>query len=54
MKPTNNPTLTVNKPKVLKASKPEKDVVTKEVDVLLIGGGPAALGFMLNAYKTNR
>lgn len=54
MKPTNNLAMTVNKPKVLKASKPDKDIVTKEVDVLLIGGGPAALGFMLNAYKTNR
>lgn len=29
-------------------------VVTKDVDVLVIGGGPASLGFLLNAYKSNR
>ena len=28
--------------------------VTKSVDVLVIGGGPAALGMLVNAVKTNR
>lgn len=26
----------------------------REVDVLVIGGGPASLGLMINAFKTNR
>lgn len=26
----------------------------KEVDVLVIGGGPASLGLVINAFKTNR
>ena len=30
------------------------DHVLKEVDVLVIGGGPAALGLLVNAFKTNR
>jgi len=29
-------------------------VQSKEVDVLVIGGGPAALGLIINALKTNR
>jgi pyruvate/2-oxoglutarate dehydrogenase complex dihydrolipoamide dehydrogenase (E3) component len=27
---------------------------SKQVDVLIIGGGPAALGILVNAVKTNR
>ncbi len=27
---------------------------TKVVDLLIIGGGPATLGFIINALKTNR
>ena len=26
----------------------------KEVDILIVGGGPAALGFLCNAAKVNR
>jgi succinate dehydrogenase/fumarate reductase flavoprotein subunit len=29
-------------------------VQSKEVDVLVIGGGPAALGLLINAFKSNR
>ncbi len=32
----------------------EKDYLCKEVDVLVLGGGPAALGLLINAFKTNR
>jgi len=26
----------------------------REVDVLVVGGGPASLGLLINAFKTNR
>ena len=28
--------------------------MVKEVDVLIVGGGPAALGLLVNSFKTNR
>jgi hypothetical protein len=45
-----------HKPRKFKLGKPYEtsSSVVKEVDVLVIGGGPAALGLLINAYKTNR
>ena len=45
------------KPLLKKVIKPVNQVPvipTREIDILIIGGGPASLGLLLNAYKTNR
>jgi len=39
---------------ITQSSSKNKHETFKDVDVLVIGGGPAALGLLLNAFKTNR
>ena len=43
----------VNKLRTRKIKIYQKDPI-KEVDILVIGGGPAALGLLINAWKSNR
>ena len=43
-----------NKPKLPPLKKPVTEELDKKADIVVIGAGPAALGLVCNAIKTNR
>ena len=43
-----------HKPRLNQKWASSESVKSKDVDLLIIGGGPAALGLLINAFKSNR
>ena len=43
-----------HKPRLIQKWASTESVKSKDVDLLIIGGGPAALGLLINAFKSNR